>query len=115
VISSVQLKLGGSVASATLAVLVSLIRESKSKPLALCLLIMACEHVSQCIHFLFVTLLAVVADVFCFFGTAIFAVPTGFAVAGGVVDGAFCKTVKIARIFRGPLQGVEFFVLDICR
>jgi hypothetical protein len=48
-------------------------------------------------------LFAVVADVFCFFGTATFAVPTGFAVAGGVVDGAFCKTVKIARIFRGPL------------
>jgi hypothetical protein len=39
VISSVQLKLGGSVASATLAVLVSLIRESKSRNLAFCLLI----------------------------------------------------------------------------
>jgi hypothetical protein len=73
------------------------------------------EHVSQCIHFLFVTLLAVVADVFCFFGAAIFAFSTGFAVEGGVVNGAFCKTVKIARIFRGPLQGVGFFVLAICR
>jgi hypothetical protein len=60
-------------------------------------------HAEQCAQFSFFNLLAVVANAFCFFGAAVFFFSTGFAVAGGVVDGAFCKTVKIARIFRGPL------------